>query len=312
MKKKINIPKVFVGFLIASALIWLLINLSKEYTTVVTYNVDYTNLPKYKLLQSPPLKEVDFLVAGSGFKLLSAKLSAKTIHFNAGNLIRKKNDRYYFLPKNQRNLIQKQLPSGLQLQEVLKDSVFLNLGNLSVKKIPVKANVAIEYQLGYGLSKPIIIQPDTITISGPKMQLQKIETVSTAKLKLDNITKSFKKEIALVIPKNVENTTFETQKVTLIADVDKFTEGEIEVSFLVKNSPPNVVLNTFPKTVKVIYKVGLENFNKITKNSFTVVCDYNQSKKNNISYLIPKIKDKPAIVSSVKIIPDKIEFLIHK
>lgn len=91
--------------------------------------------------------------------------------------------------------------------------------------------------------------------------------------------------------------------------VDKFTEGEIEVPIFVKNAPKGI--NIFPKKVKVIYKVGLQNFNDITSDLFIVECDYLQSKKE-INYLIPKIKDIPKTVDLVRIVPEKVDFLIYK
>ena len=53
-------------------------------------------------------------------------------------------------------------------------------------------------------------------------------------------------------------------------------------------------------------------FNKIPENGFRVQCDYKQTEDNNLEYLIPKIIEKPEIIHDVKIVPNKIEFLIKK
>ena len=76
--------------------------------------------------------------------------------------------------------------------------------------------------------------------------------------------------------------------------------------------PDSIAVKTFPKKVKVFYQVGLTNFNKVNVGSFKVVCDYNNSLSNNLNYLIPKVVVKPRFVSSVKINPNKIEYLIQK
>ena len=57
MKKTINIPKTFIGFLSASVFFWLLINLSKEYKTEVEFDIEYTKLPQQKILLKTPLKK---------------------------------------------------------------------------------------------------------------------------------------------------------------------------------------------------------------------------------------------------------------
>jgi hypothetical protein len=73
-----------------------------------------------------------------------------------------------------------------------------------------------------------------------------------------------------------------------------------------------VIISTYPKEVKVVYQVALTDFNKIPENGFRVQCDYKQTEDNGLDYLIPKIVDKPEIIHDVKIVPNKIEFLIKK
>lgn len=92
--------------------------------------------------------------------------------------------------------------------------------------------------------------------------------------------------------------------------VDKFTEGEIEVPVLVKNAPKGI--NIFPKKVKVIYKVGLKNFNEITPDLFKIECDYLDAENNELNYLTPELKDTPNLATVLRIVPDKIDFLIYE
>ena len=49
-----------------------------------------------------------------------------------------------------------------------------------------------------------------------------------------------------------------------------------------------------------------------SKNSFVIQCDYRHTENNNLEYLIPSIVDMPEILFDVKLIPNKIEFLIKK
>jgi len=78
------------------------------------------------------------------------------------------------------------------------------------------------------------------------------------------------------------------------------------------NLPRNVIISTYPKEVKVVYQVALKDYNKVPENSFRVQCDYKQTQDNGLDYLIPKLVDMPEIISDVKIVPNKIEFLLKK
>ena len=58
--------KMLFALLGLSFLFWMLIKLSKEYTDVVQFNVRYTNLPKGKMLQEDPQKNVDIIIKTFG------------------------------------------------------------------------------------------------------------------------------------------------------------------------------------------------------------------------------------------------------
>ena len=50
----------------------------------------------------------------------------------------------------------------------------------------------------------------------------------------------------------------------------------------------------------------------ITKESFIIECDFEQAINNELNYLIPVLKQTPTLISSYKITPNKIDFLIEK
>jgi hypothetical protein len=312
LEKQLNIPKVFFSFLAASFLMWLLINLSKQYTTAITYQVQYDALAQNKILQQEPLKEIELLIKGSGFELLSENFSRRKVLLKADKLKTKNKTDYFFLPINQKKAIQKQLRSGLILEGVLKDTIYLKLGSLESKKVPVKPNVNIHYQLGYDLAKPLETNPKTVTISGPELQLEKIEYITTNLLEIEDVSEDVEKELTLILPNTSDKIKMSHSKVMLKVQVDKFTEGEVEIPIQVVNQPYGVEFNTFPKKVKVIFKVGLKDFNKITEDSFKIVCDYKLAKSKELNYMVPRLMAKPDIISTVRIVPDKIDFLIYK
>lgn len=291
---------------------WLLINLSKEYSSVITYNVSYESLAQNKILQEAPLKELDLQVKGSGFELLSENFSKRNIELFANNLKSKSKSDYYFLPAQQTGVIQKQLRSGLVLEEVLKDTIFLKLGSLSTKKVPVVPNVAIQYQLGYDIAKSMEVLPSEVSISGPELQLEEITSISTNLFEAENVSENIEKKLTLVLPKSSEKIKINTNEVTVKISVDKFTEGEVEVPVEIVNKPVGMTINMFPKKVKVIFKVGLKDFNKVTENSFKVVCDYSIAKANDLNYMEPRLMTRPDIISNIRIVPSKIDFLIYK
>ena len=293
-------------------MIWLLITFSKEYATVITYPVNYNNIAQDKLLQEIPIKKIDLSIKATGFKILRAKLTTKKINLEASNLRKKNASKFYFLPKNQTTKIQKQLLNGVVLQEILQDTIFLNLGVLTSKKVALKPQVDISYHIGYDLLDQLKVTPDSIVISGPEDQLNNIKHLNLSPLILKGVKASFTEDVSIIKAKNQKNIKFKNTKVTISGKVDKFTEGTVQVPFIIKNLPENTNLTILTDKVEIVYVVALSNFAKVSEASFVVECDYAMAVKNEVGYLIPKIKTEIDFLKSIKVIPNKIDFLIQK
>lgn len=290
---------------------WLLINLSKEYVTKITYYINYEKLAQDKILQEEPLNKVEFLIKGNGFKLFSANLSSKKLVFNLDKLKTKNNSDFYLLTKEKERDIQKQLSSGLELVDILKDTLKFKLGTLKTKVVPVVPNVNLKYKLGFGLEK-IKVTPDSILISGPELQINKIKRINTQKVTFEEVNENVQVQLELESTVLGEKVKLNKQSVGVDVYVDKFTEGSVEVPIKIINNPKNVGFNTFPKKVKITYRVGLKNYNKISADLFNVICDYKFTEQENLSYLVPKLTNSPELISLVRIYPQKIDFLLHK
>ena len=312
MENNTKISKSFIVFLITAVVIWFLITLSKVYTISISFPVKYSDLSQDKILQNEPLKEIDILVKSTGFNILSTRFLNQSIELNAGNLNKKSTFSYYFLIKNQKNKIQRQLRSGIEIQEISLDTIYLQLGSLISKKVPLIPNLEIDYHIGYDLLDAEVIRPDSILISGPEAYVDQIDKIHLELLKLDDVKSDFSQKVKILRPENSNNLKVASEFATISGRVEKFTEGVFEIPYKVLNLPEGVDVTSLHKTVKVYFVVGLSDFNKIDKNFFQVVCDYTLSKENNLDYLVPKVIVKPAFIKSFKVVPNKIDFLIQK
>lgn len=309
-KRQHKVSKSFIIAIGIALFFWLLTKLSKEYQTVVSFPVEYVNIPLDKRIQESPTKTIDIQIKASGFKLLSLQFFKKEIQLDASKLKRKTTTDYYFLIESQKIDIQNQVSNNYTINHFVQDTIHLNLGQLKSKKLPVKGNFDLNFKLGYHLTKPISIKPDSVLVSGPEAQINKLQELRLEKLTLVDVSESFKQK--LQFENNLTLIKYNTKEVEISGEVDRFTEGSLEVPFTIINLPENTSVNTFPKTVKVVFQVGLSNFNKISASSFRVICDYKNSADSKLNYLIPKVIEKPAYVTSAKLTPNKVEFLIQK
>ncbi len=299
-------------FLITAIFFWLLIKLSKKYTTAQKFSVTYINLPQDKLFQKKPVKEIIVNISGTGFKLLRTTMSKKVLQLDASTLQKKTSTEFNLFLPNQQIEIQNQLPKGIQVENFIHPIISLQLGFLESKKIPILQNIIFQYKAGYDLVDKILLTPDSLLVTGPKFIIDTISKIFTKRITLTNVSEDISKEVLLnLLPKEL-NIKTNIKKVLVVGKVEKYTEGTFEIPFIVSNLPFGKKIIMFPKNIKVVFKIPLKDFNKIERNSFSVECNYKESVKNNLNYLIPKIKNKPKLVKSVKIVPNKVDFLIQK
>ena len=252
----------FILFFLLSVVFWFMTKLSKEYEGTIKYPVVYNNLPDNKLLQENPLDFIEVYVKASGFKLISAKVSPNKLKIDASNIYYKSLTDYYLLVSQQKLAIQKQMTAGVEIDHFIKDSIAFNLGLLKAKTIPVNLKSDLTFADGYELKEAINISPDSILIKGPESILDTISFVSTALFQKKQLNSSIKEIISIEKFSKESNIRTQQDKIEISAIVEEFTEGEIEVPVTIINPPKNNSINTFPKLVKITYKVALSNFNK--------------------------------------------------
>jgi hypothetical protein len=304
--------KVFLFFLILTSIIWLLIALSKTYTTTALFKVEYKGLPIDKVLQNKPVSELELSINAPGFTLLRYKIKNHKITFNL-NTLKRSNHRDFLLPNTQLSNLNKQVIGETKVLNVLIDTIFLDLGRNISKKVVVRPNIDVKFKLGYNFIEKLSVKPDSVLITGPEKQLDSIHEIATVPMKLTDVYESIKTKLKLQLPTKHKNLILATNTVNVVGSVDKFTEGVIKIPVQIINEPENIKINPFPKEIEIIYRVGLTHFNKINENSLSVVFDYNQYKNDTlVQYLNPIIQQKSEYIQSFKVNPTQIEFLIQK
>ena len=302
--------RVFLLFLFLSFLFWTLIKLSHEYISEVDFGLKYTHIPKNKLIQNEPDKVIKLTMKTSGFKLLRYGFKPKVLEYTLTEVHKKSGSEYYSETRSNINFLQAQLSAETVVLNAEPDTLFFDLGARKSKEVKVISKVNFEFKTGFNFVQPVELDPPVLTISGPEKVIDTINEVYTEDITLKDLSASFSRKVGVHAP--YDAVEISEQEVSVIGEVDKITDGSFTIPFEVINLPRNYLISTYPKEVKVVFQVALKDFNKIPENSFRVQCDYKQTEDNNLDYLIPEVVDKPEIIFDVKVVPNKIEFLIKK
>ena len=302
--------RVFLLFLLLSFMFWTLIKLSREYISEVEFGLAYTDVPKNKLIQNEPSEKIKLTLKTTGFKLLRYGFKQKELEYTLTEIDRKKGSEYYSETSSNINFLQAQLSAETVVLNAEPDTLFFDLGVRKSKEVNVISEVDFEFKTGFNFIQPYTLEPAMVTISGPEKVIDTIYEVRTQKVTLSDLASSFSRQVGVVAPN--ESIELSQEEISVVGEVDKITDGSFSIPFEVINLPRNYLISTYPKEVKVVFQVALKDFNKIPENSFRVQCDFKQTEDNNLDYLIPVVVDKPEIIFDVKVIPNKIEFLIKK
>ena len=304
--------KIFLFFLVLSSIIWVLMKLSNTFIAPVAFNVEYTDLPKDKMVQKKPISELELQIKAPGFMLLKYKFKKRKILLNLKNISKTKSA-YYILPNKQISYLNSQFSNEIEIMSVLRDTIYIEIGNSISKKVPIIPKLDIQYKTGYNLVEKLKMIPDSVIVSGSKKLIDSITGISTSPLKLNDVFEDIAVDLALKSPYKSGQIIMSDIKVKVSGKVDKFTEGTFKIPVTIINVPFGVTVTTFPKEIELIYQAGLSNFSKITQNDVTVVFDYKQYENDTlISYLTPIIEQKSDYIYALKINPPQLEFLIEK
>ena len=311
-KKKITI---FSLCLFISLFFWMLIKFSKEFQLTVACPVTFVNLPNDKILLNNADTSFLITIRAKGFNLLYYQLFKKKYIIKVDVSLLKyslnKNDTTSYLGTTELSkLVSKQLGFDYETLNILPDTYALHWEKAYLKKVPVKLNLSINYKKQFQLYDTIKVEPDSISVSGTKSDLEKIKYFYTQKLTLKNISNSQNLFVDIVKPSHLQKIKLFTQKVKLNIAVEKFTEAEIEIPVMSSTGMNNVKL--FPEKVRITYQVALKDFKKVNREMFVAHTDINKSKANNDFHAKVDLIKFPDFVKITKVYPEKIEYIIFK
>ncbi|MEH6776718.1 YbbR-like domain-containing protein [Maribacter arcticus] len=303
--------KVFLIFLLCASLAWLINKLSQTYTSNTTFNITYVNIPSEFLLANTPKKELQVRLKAVGFQFLGYHLKAKEIQLDVSKVMHK--DESYYLTSDQiRIQLEAQFNNYSTLTDFDSDVIYFDFTSLKSKKVPVRAMIELTFAANHILEGQMLLQPDSIQISGPKSQIDTINVIETELLKIDDLNNSFSNDVALKLPKQLNGITLSNDFVRVIGNVVKFSELVIEVPVTVINLPPGIKVRTFPEIVEVRCQGTLERLKELEAKDFEVVADYSKVSSETGNRLSVRLKQYPKTLNNAMIDTNEIEFILRR
>ena len=303
--KRLN---VFVLFLVLSFLISLLVKLSNTYTQTLKFELVPTQLLSNEVLISNASKSIKVTLSGKGFELLKYYIYPPKIEVDFSQLNKDK-ALYYWTERSQFEHIINYFDEKVTLKSINPDTILYPYDRQFIKKIPVEIAVKSSFAAGYDLVQPFRSEPDSITLMGPESVLKTINAVRTKTTTFTAVNTTINKVVGLDIKNKSNQLTYSHKKVSIHAEVDKFTEGTVSVPVTIVNVPENLTINFFPKEIRVLFYTSLKAYNSVKAHQFSVECDFNALTTDN-KYLNPLLVTQPKTVKTAKLETTEFEYVI--
>lgn len=288
---------------------WLFMALNNKYVYTAKTVLKYNSIPQKKAFHPLQSDTVDLQVEGTGWQLLFARLRINPQSIAIS--LEKLNNRNFILFSEQLFSVNRQLETSQKIISVRPDTLYFDFSEKTVKRVPVNLISDLSFIKQYGISNPVEISPEYVTISGPEQELKRFKNWDTDSLKLVDIQRTTKTMLAMTQSK-LKNVTIFPASVEVKIPVDEFTEKELEIPLKVINNSSYYNIKLYPKKVKVSFMVALSKFNQVNEDFLEAVVDLDDWKLLDHSKLNVKMTRFPEYCRLLKITPGKIDFIIEK
>ncbi len=303
---------VFLICLAIATTLWFFNALNKNYSAEISYPVRFINSPAKRFMAEKTPSKLDLEVNGQGFTILRIKmLPLSPIKIDVDNVTKdldSNSGTYKITSSNLISQITEQLNSEIKITKIYPEVLSIVLDSLATKTIPIELDVNIDFEPQFNLKSPVSTIPQEVKITGPAILLRKISVIKTKVNIMNKLNSSIKQEIELIHP---DKTTISPEKVSLLIDVEKYTEKELRIPIEILHKPGNAHIKLFPSEIKVVFTVGLSRFENIKISDFAASVDYNSIVKD-VNNLTISLYKKPEFIQDLRFVPEKVEFLIER
>lgn len=301
----------FFIFLLISATLWLMVKLSKEYSTQTVFALRYVNIPVEKCISTPE-QTVNLSFTTNGFRTLRH------------NLIRPQNrivdirlDKVPYLSVSgttfsiSSQYVAAEIADLLNINPgdiVMNDAViYFGMENQQSKVVQVKVPIDIKTQRQYKVYGQPVVTPSAITVFGPEKIIDTITKIYTSPISKTAANSPINEAVALELADGQIRSNI--TEVAVNIDIEKYTEADFKVTV---TPPDSIPMRFFPETIEVKCLVAIKDYPNIKPESFKVEVD-RSTKGDSIQPLLNVVLTKiPPHVKVVNIAPENVEYLIVK
>jgi hypothetical protein len=281
--------KAVVLCLVAATIFWFFNALNKNYSANINFPVTFEYDEEGYIPVKPLPHYIKLNVSGLGWDLFRKSLGIKVLplHIPLEN------------PAETKKIVGASLPSlflpqleGVQINFVLTDTIHLQIDQKATRQVFVAIHALDAYlKDDVGLSEPVSIQPEVITLEGPQSLLKAFSDTLYITLPVRNIEKSYEEDIEVEFENKLIRSNPSEVRVRL--SVDKLLEITDNIPLQFINLPKEIRSALLVKDVSCTYRLPVTLAHSLAPDSLIAVLDLSGLVRGKHK-LVPAISGLPA------------------
>ena len=272
---------VLIGMCIVfSILLWFFSSMGETYTRRIDLVSSVENISGEEAFLRLPPSSVTAQVKGEGLQLMQLYYNPPRIVIDASGEV-----------VNFRDAVMRQLPPGVNLEQVIPGEFALSKETRITKKVPVLPRTSISWPSTHDLIQPPRVFPDSVEVSGAKSIVESLTGWPTVAFEEDDLKDTL--NVSLLLADSLEGLIqLERNDVEFTAIVEEFTEGSRELDIMVTEVPSNQSsVSLDPPVVEVLFRVPLSHYQQAMKaRDFFALIPYDKLRDDTTGFVVPNIE----------------------
>lgn len=303
LSKDIIIFLMFVGLV---SIVWWGRTMSSSRDSNLRIQLNYSGVEDCVHFSTPLPSYLNVSIRDTGRQLRQISKQDITLTLNLSSLLTNIDGTLILDAEMLRPRLQDILPGSTLILHITPEQIKTQYSFQEQKVVPIVLCSQVECAPQHQLKKQPILSQDSVCIYGTKQALNSIQYIQTDSINILDLRDSVTQSVALLFPSTVRSTTSHLQ-VTYLAE--QFTDKSFILPIKVDSVPVGEHVRIFPPTTKVMVRVGMSHYSKVTQEDFVVTCQYPKQISDALNI---EIHTKNPYISNIRCLPSSVEYIIER
>ncbi len=142
---------------------------------------------------------------------------------------------------------------GVRATLVVPTSIELQFELLAERRVPVVADLVTAPAMGFTVMRPLLVEPDSVTIRGGSSRIEPIHQVATRRVSLEDLQHAVMRDVPLELPTGVRGVEIDPPSVLVTVPVDSLVVRQVRLPIHVSGAAAGRV-RVQPDSVDVVVR----------------------------------------------------------